>query len=62
MTSFTKAQILNFIQARIDSSTTGTNQNDCSGKGFFWMMMKVLVENDIMTPTMINAVLTEKWG
>lgn len=62
MTSFTKTQILNFIQARIDQSNHGANQNDCSGKAFFWMMMKVLVQNDIMTPTQINAVLTEKWG
>ena len=62
MTSFTKTQILNFIQARIDNSNTGTGSTDCSGRGFFWMMLKVLVQNDIMTPTQINAVLTEKWG
>ena len=62
MTSFTKPQILNFIQARIDSSNVGTGPNDCSGRGFFWMMLKVLVQNDIVTPTQINEVLTEKWG
>jgi len=62
MTSFTKTQILNFINARIETSNYGTNQNDCSSRYFFWAMMRVLVENDIATPTMINAVLTEKWG
>lgn len=62
MTSFTKAQILNFIDARINQSNVGTGPNDCSNRYFFWAIVRVLVENDIATPTMINAVLTEKWG
>lgn len=62
MTSFTKAQILNFVQTKIEQSNTGTSPDNCSGRGFFWMMLKVLVQNDIVTPTQINAVLTEKWG
>lgn len=62
MTSFTKTQILNFINKRIDESNSGTGSTDCSSRYFFWAMLRVLVENDIATPTMINAVLTEKWG
>lgn len=62
MTSFTKQQILSFIDTRINESQHGTSPATCSGRGFFWMMMKVLVQNDIITPEQINAVLTEKWG
>lgn len=62
MTSFTKIQILNFIEARIRESNIGTGANDCSSRFFFWTMLKVLVQNDIATPTMINAVMTEYWG
>lgn len=62
MTSFTKIQIINFIDARINESNFSTGPNTCSSKYFFWAMMKVLVQNDIATPTMINTILTEKWG
>lgn len=62
MVTYTKEQILNFIDARIDDSNVGTGPTDCSSRYFFWAMLKVLVQNDIVTPTMINAILTEKWG
>lgn len=62
MVDFTKIQILNFIDARINESNFGTGPTNCSSRYFFWAMMKVLVQNDIATPTMINAILTEKWG
>ena len=60
MANYTKNQILNFISNRITAmGRVETSPNDCASKWFFWKMMHLLVQNDIVTPAMVNAEFTE---
>lgn len=60
MANYTKAQILNFLDAKIADAWKGsTGPNDTSHRFFFYKMMRILVANDIVTPAMVNTAFTE---
>ena len=60
MPSFTKAQILSFLDKRIADAWKGsTSPNDASQRFLLLKMIRVLVANDIITAAMINTSFTE---
>lgn len=60
MASFTKNQILNWLDKRIAESYNGsTDPNDVSKKWISLKIIRILVANDIITAAMVNAAFTE---
>lgn len=60
MASFTKNQILNWLDKRIAESYNGsTDPNDVGKKWINLKVIRILVANDIITAAMINAAFTE---
>lgn len=60
MANFTKNQILNWLDKQIERAYNGeTDPNTVSKKWISLKIIRLLVFNDIITPSMVNAEFTE---
>lgn len=60
MPSYTKPQILNFLDAKLDEfGELPSSPGQASAKWILFKFIRMCVANDIITPAMVNAAFTE---